>query len=141
MVPGTSDSGYPDQGDDSPPRPRVLPDRAALCLWRVRAVWLLLLLRAFGGGECCDERLLGDLDAADHLHPLLALLLLLQQLALAGDVAAVALGQHVLADGADVLPCDHPRPDRRLDRHLELLPRDELAQLPGQHHPVAVGRV
>src|SRR6476646_9922777 len=44
------------------------------------------------GGERGDERLLGDLDAADHLHPLLALLLLLQQLALAGDVTAVALG-------------------------------------------------
>jgi hypothetical protein len=43
------------------------------------------------------------LDAADHLHALLALLLLLEQLALAGDVTAVALGEHVLADRADVL--------------------------------------
>src|SRR3712207_7344347 len=31
------------------------------------------------GGERGHEGLLGDLDAADHLHPLLALLLLLQQ--------------------------------------------------------------
>src|SRR5207237_10264163 len=41
--------------------------------------------------ECRHERLLGDLDAADHLHLLLAFLLLLQELALAGDVTAVAL--------------------------------------------------
>ena len=38
--------------------------------------------RSGPGGEGGDERLLGDLDAADHLHPLLALLLLLQQLRL-----------------------------------------------------------
>src|SRR5437588_4498744 len=43
------------------------------------------------------ERLLRYLDVADPLHPLLTLLLLLEQLALAGDVAAVALGDDVLA--------------------------------------------
>src|SRR4026208_1404524 len=44
-----------------------------------------------------EERLLRHLDAADLLHPLLALLLLLEQLSLAGDVAAVALREHGLA--------------------------------------------
>jgi hypothetical protein len=34
--------------------------------------------------------------------PLLALLLLLEQFALTSDVSAVALGEHVLADRADV---------------------------------------
>src|SRR5680860_553442 len=81
------------------------------------------------GGERGDERLLGDLDAADHLHPLLALLLLLQQLTLAGDVTAVALGQHVLADRADRLARDDARADRGMHRHLDLLARDELAEL------------
>jgi hypothetical protein len=38
----------------------------------------------------------------DGLHALLALLLLLEELALAGDVAAVALGGDVLAEGAMV---------------------------------------
>src|SRR5690242_2522251 len=75
------------------------------------------------------ERLLGDLDAADVLHPLLALLLLLEQLALSGDVAAVALGQHVLALGLDRLAADDATADGRLDRHVEHLPRDELAEL------------
>ena len=97
--------------------------------------------RSARGGERGDERLLGDLDAADHLHPLLALLLLLQQLALAGDVAAVALGEHVLADRADGLAGDDPGADRGLDRHLELLARDQLLELAGQHHAVGVRRV
>src|SRR3954469_12359494 len=64
----------------------------------------LLLGRGLQGR---DEGLLRHLDAADHLHPPLAFLLLLQQLALAGDVAAVALRQHVLADRANVLAGDH----------------------------------
>src|SRR4051794_25580926 len=42
--------------------------------------------------EHCEEGLLGDLHAPDLLHPLLAFLLFLQELALAGDVAAVTLG-------------------------------------------------
>src|SRR5687768_12955842 len=44
-----------------------------------------------------QERLLGDLDASHALHALLAFLLLLEQLSLARDVAAVTLGEHVLA--------------------------------------------
>src|SRR3954471_6393452 len=92
----------------------------------VSAAGRLLLRRRLQGG---DERLLRHLDAAHHLHPPLALFLLLEQLALAGDVTAVALREHVLADRADVLAGDHPRPDCGLDRYLELLPRDELAQL------------
>src|SRR5581483_8960712 len=46
------------------------------------------------------ERLVRDLDAAEALHPLLALGLLFEQLPLERHVAAVALGQHVLAHGA-----------------------------------------
>src|SRR5918911_2906661 len=51
--------------------------------------------------ECGDEGLLRDLDFAELAHLLLARLLLLEQLALARDVAAVALGEHVLAQRAD----------------------------------------
>ena len=42
----------------------------------------------------------GTSTQPDLLHALLALLLLLEQLALAGDVAAVALRDDVLAHGA-----------------------------------------
>src|SRR5215831_11519760 len=75
---------------------------------------------------------LGDLDAADALHALLAFLLLLEQLALAGNVAAVALGEHVLAHRPYRLACDDAAPDRRLDRHLEHLTRNQLAHLGGE---------
>src|SRR5690606_34341870 len=53
------------------------------------------------GIENGHERFLRNVDAADRLHPLLAFLLLGPQLALARDVAAVALGGHVLAHGRD----------------------------------------
>src|SRR5690606_40376437 len=93
------------------------------------AGWLLLrFVCARLGGKGRDEGLLRDLDPPDGLHPLLAFLLLLQQLALAGDVTAVALREDVLANGADVLPRDDARPDRRLDRHLELLARDQRSE-------------
>src|SRR5262249_10415476 len=43
-----------------------------------------------------DEGLLWDLHLAELAHPLLALLLFFKKLALARDVAAIALGEHVL---------------------------------------------
>src|SRR5208282_3229386 len=75
-----------------------------------------------------EEGGLRDLDLAELAHALLALLLLVQELALARDVAAVALGGHVLAQGRDGLARDDAPPDRRLDRDLEELPRDELLE-------------
>src|SRR3712207_1259355 len=92
---------------------------------------LLLVLAGAGipGGQRGDEGLLRHLHAADHLHPLLAFLLLLEQLALPADVTAVALREDVLADRPDRLAGDDPAADGGLDRHLELLPRDELLQL------------
>src|SRR3989337_1787314 len=80
-----------------------------------RAEALRLLLQPKDG----QERLLRDLDVAEALHALLAFLLLLQQLALARDVAAVALGEHVLAHGAHRLARDDAAADRGLDRHVE----------------------
>src|SRR2546423_671960 len=46
-----------------------------------------------------DEGLLRHFAPADRLHLLFAFLLLLGELALGGDVTAVALGQHVLPLG------------------------------------------
>src|SRR6266480_7475495 len=75
-----------------------------------------------------QESLLRDLDGTDPLHPLLAFLLLLEELALARDVAAVALGEHVLAHRPDRLAADDMRADRRLDGHFEQLPGDQCLQ-------------
>ena len=72
---------------------------------------------------------LGHFDIADLAHALLALLLLLQQLALTGDVSSVALGKHVLAHGLYGLSGDNLGPDGGLDRYLKLLARDELLEL------------
>jgi hypothetical protein len=58
---------------------------------------------------------------ADGLHPLLALLLLLEQLALAGHVAAVALGGDVLAEALDGLAGDDLAADGALEGDLELV--------------------
>src|SRR5436190_1622455 len=85
-----------------------------------------------------QERLLGHLDLADLLHALLPGLLLLEQLALAAHVAAVALGDHVLADRLHRLARDDLRPDRGLDSHLELLARDLLLQALGERAPGGV---
>src|SRR5215472_12626983 len=80
-------------------------------------------------GQDGHEGLLGDLHIADPLETLLARLLLLQELALARDVAAVALGDHVLAERRHRLAGDDLAADRRLDRHLEHLPRDQALEL------------
>src|SRR5262245_43751386 len=76
-----------------------------------------------------QEGLLRDVDRADALHPLLAFLLLLEQLPLARDVATVALREHVLAQRLHVRARDDLRADCRLDRDLELLARDKLLHL------------
>src|SRR5512145_453840 len=79
-----------------------------------------------------EKRLLGDLDRADLLHALLPLLLLLQQLALARDIAAVAFRQHVLAQRLHILARDDMAADRRLDRDVEHLARNQGSQLVDQ---------
>ena len=68
-----------------------------------------------------QEGFLRNLDRADLLHTTLSLLLFLQQLAFAGDVAAVALRGDVLADGAQRLASDHLVADGGLDRDLEAI--------------------
>src|SRR2546425_9414388 len=57
------------------------------------AVWMTRLVNL----QDRQKRFLRDFDRADLLHPLFPLLLLLEELALAGHVAAVALRGHVLA--------------------------------------------
>src|SRR6202043_111406 len=59
-----------------------------------------------------DKRFLRDVDLAELPHLLLAFLLLLQKFAFAGNVAAVALCRHVLAQRAHGLARDHLAADR-----------------------------
>src|SRR5437763_10142956 len=95
-----------------------------------------LLVQAQGG----DERFLGDLHPADVLHPALALFLALEEFALAADVAAIALGEDVLALGLHRLPGDDAAADGRLDGHVEQLAGNQLAQA-GRHLAPVFGRL
>ena len=80
---------------------------------------------------------MGHVHAPDRLHTLLAFLLLLQQLALTGDITAVALGKHVLAKSLNVLAGNDARTHCSLDRDFELLTRDQFLQ--ALRHPQTVG--
>src|SRR5262245_16109381 len=86
-----------------------------------------------------DERLLRDLHLAELAHPLLALLLLFEKLALSRDVAAVTLSKHILAQRSDGLARDDAPADRCLDRNLEEVRRNELLQLLAHGAAAAVG--
>src|SRR2546426_6615261 len=69
--------------------------------------------------EHCEKRLLRYLHRPDLLHSFLSFFLLLQQLALACDVAAVALRGNVLAQWANRLARNDLGSDRCLDHYLE----------------------
>src|SRR5207237_9484022 len=117
---------------DRPPRPAPLPaSPAPRCASPPPPSFL--------HPEHREERFLRDLDLAYRLHPLLAFLLLLEELALAGDVAAVALGEHVLAQRLLRLAGDHARADGGLDGHLVHLPGDLFLQLLADGAPALVG--
>src|SRR5687768_18422080 len=76
-----------------------------------------------------EKRFLRDLDRSHLLHALLSFLLLLEELALPADVAAVALREHVLAQRLHGRARDDLVADGGLDDHLEELPRDEFLEL------------
>src|SRR2546425_1871477 len=91
------------------------------------AVWMTRLVNL----EHRQEGFLRNLHGADLLHAPLSFFLFLQELTLAGDVAPVALGRHVLAQRTDRLARDDLGADGRLDHHLEQLPGNEFPQLLG----------
>src|SRR6185437_9686593 len=78
------------------------------------------IMRSHVDLERGDERLLRDFDLAELAHALLAFLLLLQKLALARHVAAIAFGGDVLAQRAHGLARDDLAADGGLDRHLNM---------------------
>ena len=66
---------------------------------------------------------------AELAHLLFAFLLLLEQLLLSGDIAAVALCKDVLAQCLDRLAGDYLAADSRLYRNFKQLTRDMLLEL------------
>jgi hypothetical protein len=86
-----------------------------------------------------DEGGLGDVDLAELAHPLFAFFLLFEQLSFARHVAAVAFSEDVLAQRLDRLARDDAAADRRLDRDLEELARDQILQPLAQRPAAPVG--
>src|SRR6185437_836263 len=99
----------------------------------------LFVAGAGGDFEDSEEGFLRDIHATDALHALLAFLLFFEELALARDIAAVAFGEHVLANGADRLAGDDTAADGGLNGHLEHLPRNQFPQAGDQLAAALVG--
>src|SRR6266566_2918143 len=83
-----------------------------------------------GGGNLEDgeKRFLRNVHLADTLHALLAFFLFFEQLAFAGDVAAVALGENVFTDRRNRFARNHTAADGGLNRHFKQLPRNQFSQ-------------
>src|SRR5436305_11986015 len=121
---GVRISQEPPLPNPSPARGEGLMARRPLTLPPRRGEGLGVVAHAEGG----DEGFLGDADAAVFAHAFLALFLLLEELALARRVAAVAFGGDVLAQRGNRFAGDDLAADRGLDRDLEQMARDELLQ-------------
>src|SRR5260370_16515056 len=87
-----------------------------------------------------QERFLGDFDLADLLLAFFAGGLLGPELPLAGEVAAVALGGHILLDGSDGFAGDDASADGRLNGDLEQVAVDLAAQLLDHLAAAAAGK-
>src|SRR5262249_28460307 len=86
-----------------------------------------------------QERLLRHLHAPDLLLGFLAAFLFPNRLALRVDLPALAFGDDILAVRLARFARDDARADRRLDRDVELLARDPLAQLLDERAPDLLG--
>src|SRR5262249_7531715 len=91
--------------------------------------------------EQSKKRFLRDFHPSHLLHPLLAFLLLLEELALARDVATVAFRGDVLAQRLDAFARDDLRSDTGLNRNLKHLAGNKLAHLFTQRAASFVGLV
>src|SRR6185312_3083530 len=73
-----------------------------------------------------EKRFLWNLDIADLLHALFTGFLLFQKLAFTRDIAAIAFGQHILAQRLDTFPGDNVRADGGLNSDIEHLPGNQF---------------
>src|ERR1035437_7399725 len=88
----------------------------------------LIVFRRLPDLEHAEEGFLGNLHAANALHALLAFLLFFEEFAFAADVAAVELGDDVLAQRRNGFARHDFVADGGLQRYLEHLSGNLLAQ-------------
>ena len=74
------------------------------------------------------ERTLRNFHCSDLTHPLLTLLLFLQELSLTADITTITLRGHILTDSLHGLTGNDLCSDRRLDSDIELLAWDEFLE-------------
>src|SRR5678815_2148674 len=86
--------------------------------------WMFML-----GFQHLDKGFLWDIDRAEGFHPLLALLLFLEELSLSCDVTTVAFGGYVLAHGADGFTGNNLAADGGLNGNLILLSGNHFLEL------------
>jgi len=114
----------------------LMPSPASECRTPTSSMALLIIEL-----EDREEGLLRHLDRTDGLHALLALLLLLEELALARDVTAVAFCEHILAVRLHGRATDDLVADGSLYGNLELLARDDVPELVAEPTREVVGLV
>src|SRR5215467_7290868 len=83
----------------------------------------------FSDLEQGEESLLWNFYPANLLHPSLTFFLLFEQLALTGNIPAVAFRGYVLAQSLDAFAGNNLGTNPRLNRHLKHLARYQLAHL------------
>src|SRR5439155_1672127 len=72
---------------------------------------------------------LRNIHLPNAFHSPLSFFLFLQQLAFAGNITAITLGQNIFSDGGNRFPRNHAMADGRLDGDLKHLARDKFLHL------------
>ena len=91
-----------------------------------------LLFFVAGDFQDGEEGFLGDVDLADALHAVFAFFLFFKEFAFAGNVSAIAFGEHIFANGGDGFAGDDPAADGGLDRHFKHLAGNQLSEAANQ---------
>ena len=93
------------------------------CCYSVISLLVFVIL------ENCCKRFLRHFDLTELAHALLAFLLLFEQLLLTSDITAVALRKDILSQRLYSLARYYLLAYGRLDRHLELVRRNNILEL------------
>src|SRR5262245_49059168 len=88
-----------------------------------------------------EKGFLRNVYFADALHAALTFFLFFQQFAFTRDIAAVALGENILADGGDGLPRDHSIANRRLNGNFKHLAWNEFLHFFDQRFSPRIGEI
>ena len=75
------------------------------------------------------KRFLRNLDISHKFHSLLSFFLFLEKFPFAGNVSAVTLRRHILAQRRDIFACNDLCTDSGLQRNLELMFRYDILEL------------